>query len=77
MINHSLLFITFLLLQINTPAQQGWYWQNPYPQPNELHDVCFPNTDNGWAVGNLGTMIYTLDGGNSWEQQFFGTEPLY
>ncbi len=58
-------------------SQGGWYWQSPYPQPNELHDVCFPDSLNGWAVGNQGTIIYTLDGGNSWDQQFFGTDPLY
>ncbi|NIW43376.1 MAG: hypothetical protein GWN14_00705, partial [candidate division Zixibacteria bacterium] len=31
----------------------------------------------GWAVGNYGTMLYSLDGGATWDQQFYGTDPLY
>ena len=37
--NSSLLFIAFLLIQLNTLAQDGWFWQNPLPQGNELRDV--------------------------------------
>ncbi len=69
--------VTTFLLTSQIFAQSGWRWQNPYPQPNELHDVCFPDSMNGIAVGNQGTIIYTLDGGNSWDQQFYGTDPLY
>jgi photosystem II stability/assembly factor-like uncharacterized protein len=29
----------------------------------------FADSQNGWAVGGLGTIIHTADGGNSWEQQ--------
>jgi photosystem II stability/assembly factor-like uncharacterized protein len=71
MINHSLLFITFLLLQLYTPAQQGWYWQNPLPQGNFLTDV---DAVSGLTitVGYYGTILSTdgsgwqvRDGGNN------------
>ena len=39
--NLSLLFIAFLLLQLNTLAQEGWFWQNPSPQGNHLEAVDF------------------------------------
>lgn len=29
----------------------------------------FTDSQNGWAVGGLGTIIHTADGGSSWEQQ--------
>ena len=46
-------------------SQDGWYWQNPYPQGNALTSVSFVAVvaDRGWAVGDLGTAIYTNDGG--------------
>ena len=28
-----------------------WAWQNPFPQGNELHDVCFADENTGFAVG--------------------------
>ena len=31
-----------------------------------LHDVCFVNSTNGWAVGNQGVILRTTDGGQSW-----------
>ena len=31
--------------------------------------VHFTDSQNGWAVGGLGTIVHTADGGNSWERQ--------
>ena len=31
-----------------------------------LNDVVFPTATNGWAVGNDGNIISTVDGGNTW-----------
>ena len=56
-------------------SQGGWYWQNPYPQGNTLYSISFVSTvaDRGWAVGELGTAIYTNDGGLTWEIIDLGT----
>ena len=70
----SILIFFFFISSL--PVHSGWYWQNPYPQPNELHDIFFVDANRGWAVGNQGTIIYSLDGGNTWDQQYFGTDPL-
>ncbi len=55
----------FLLFYQTNLSQTGWYWQNPYPQGNALKSISFISTvaDEGWAVGELGTAIYTKDGG--------------
>jgi len=67
--NASILFIAILLLQLNTLAQDGWYWQNPYPQGHSLESVYFVNELTGWAAGGYGTIIKTTDGGETWCNQ--------
>ncbi len=39
-----------------------------------LHDVAFVSPLEGWAVGSLGTTLYSNDGGVTWEPQASGTE---
>lgn len=34
-----------------------------------LQDITFLNEDLGWAVGNAGTILKTVDGGDTWEYQ--------
>jgi photosystem II stability/assembly factor-like uncharacterized protein len=38
-------------------------------QPMPLHGLFFRDEKNGWAVGELGTIIGTVDGGKSWQVQ--------
>ena len=38
-----------------------------------LHDVCFVNSTHGWAVGDSGVVLATVDGGQSWVEQESGT----
>ena len=47
-------------------ADGAWVWQNPVPQGNVLYDVCFLDTTHGWAVGQLGVVLKTSDGGATW-----------
>ena len=46
-----------------------WAWQNPLPQGNPLNGGWFADADNGWFVGNDGTIMHTPDGGVSWDGQ--------
>lgn len=52
----------------------GWIYQNPYPTSNTLLAVKFITPQKGWIAGEKGTILYTEDGGNSWEAQESGTE---
>lgn len=55
-----------------TTAQSRWTWQNPLPQGNTLFSVDFSETYVGTAVGELGTIIRTIDGGTNWSIQKSG-----
>jgi len=56
----------------------GWNWQNPVPQGNHLQVVQFLDQNVGWAVGWLGTILKTTNGGDSWSMQNSATtENLY
>jgi len=37
-----------------------------------IHGLCFLDTQFGWAVGELGTVLVTHDGGKTWEAQRHG-----
>jgi photosystem II stability/assembly factor-like uncharacterized protein len=61
---------TILLLFFISPvfAQSDWEWQ--YSTTSEhLNDVYFIDQDNGWIVGDNGTILLTDDGGKTWSQQ--------
>ncbi len=64
-----LLFIVMLPISV---FAQGWEWQNPKPTGQRLNDVKFINSTTGWAVGNGGTILHTINGGISWTFQSSG-----
>lgn len=39
-----------------------------------LNDVAFVDAEYGWAVGNRGVILHTVDGGVSWQAQESGTD---
>src|SRR5712692_2455817 len=41
-----------------------------------LHGVFFLTQEEGWAVGQLGKIFHTTDGGKSWEEQRSGKNLL-
>jgi photosystem II stability/assembly factor-like uncharacterized protein len=49
-----------------------WTWQETQTW-KYLASVDFVDTQNGWAVGEDGTILHTEDGGESWESQHSGT----
>ena len=52
--------------------QEGWFWQNPLPQGNNLRDLYTFSLNTAIAVGDAGTIIKTTNGGESWFSQTSG-----
>lgn len=51
-------------------ADWGATWQvQKTGQPLAIHGLCFLNSEEGWAVGELGTILATTDGGKTWRVQ--------
>lgn len=55
-----------------TVSQSGWAWGNPSPQGNTLNAISFSGP-LGYAVGDNGTALKTLDGGATWAGLATGT----
>jgi photosystem II stability/assembly factor-like uncharacterized protein len=58
-----------LSLSANLLAQDHWAWQNPWPQGNTLRDIHVVNPNAAIAIGDLGTIIQTADGGIGWSSK--------
>jgi photosystem II stability/assembly factor-like uncharacterized protein len=61
----SFVIVFYFTFISDIKAQSGWFWQNPLPQGNTLHDVSFVG-DYGFAVGKAGTVLYTHNAGINW-----------
>jgi len=61
------LFLAITLSSMVIFAQ--WEFQNPEPGNAVLNDIQFVDENNGWAVGEFGTILHTADGGVNWEEQ--------
>jgi photosystem II stability/assembly factor-like uncharacterized protein len=46
-----------------------WGWQNPLPQGKDLLDIHVFDSENAIAIGHMGTVIKTSDGGENWSVQ--------
>lgn len=53
-------------------AHSGWLWSDPFPQGNTLENVSFAGK-SGFAVGEEGTVLRSLDGGLTWTTAPSGT----
>src|SRR6516165_7196478 len=42
---------------------------NPQFDDAALHAVLFVDADEGWAAGDDGVVLHTIDGGQTWERQ--------
>ena len=58
---------------ISVFAFSQWTWQNPLPQGNPLKSVYFTDSNTGYAVGDLGTILKTNNGGTTWTVLSSGT----
>lgn len=71
-----LLSFALVLIELNSFAQ--WEFQNPLPTGSSLNSVFFTDANTGYAVGDFGIIIKTLDGGINWTPLSSGTTiPLY
>ncbi len=60
-----LIFICFSLT--GQTVSPSWKWQNPLPQGNQLRQVFFLDSLNGFAADiEAGTILKTTDGGGTW-----------
>jgi len=66
------LFTIILSLIVSCSIAQ-WYPQTS-GTTKSLNSVCFTETLNGWAVGDSGIILHTVDGGDNWAQQPSGTD---
>ena len=70
----SLTIISFVFISLTfdfhpTFAQTGWYWQNPIPQGNTLSGIHTFAKDSIILAGNVGTLLFSSNGGQDWEQR--------
>jgi photosystem II stability/assembly factor-like uncharacterized protein len=61
------LLISLFLISLNG-FSVGWEWLNPKPQGNFLNSVFFLDKNTGYAAGEYGIMIKTIDGGLTWSK---------
>jgi photosystem II stability/assembly factor-like uncharacterized protein len=66
------LYILLLALFAMNGAMAQWFPQNSGTTSN-LNSVYFTDADRGYAVGNNGTIIKTINGGTDWTSQTPGT----
>jgi photosystem II stability/assembly factor-like uncharacterized protein len=52
----------------------GWIWGNPQPQGHTLNDIAFAG-GSGYAAGDIGTLLKTLNGGLTWRALATGVRP--
>lgn len=57
---------------LHSPDEGRSWYRYPTRSPNPIRDVFFVNERVGWAVGSLGTIQRTTDGGQSWQVQRTG-----
>src|SRR3972149_9046063 len=68
----TFLQILFFFLLVTQIGFAQWYQQNTGTTQN-LYAVHFTDANNGFAVGDSGTIIQTNDGGATWANQTSGT----
>jgi len=59
----SIIFLSSYILI----AQNGWFWQNQYPQGNHLLTVWALDQNSFIAFGQAETQMKTIDFGNTWD----------
>ncbi len=57
--------------RVRKTTDGGATWTTPYSSTSyyRLNAVCFTNTTNGYAVGDVGTLLHTTNAGDTWSFQ--------
>jgi photosystem II stability/assembly factor-like uncharacterized protein len=59
--------IILFLLTAKMFAQNGWFWQNPFPVGSVLLSTSFQTENKGWIRNGSGILYHTIDG-KSWDK---------
>lgn len=65
--------LLFAILATSFIANAQWNSQNPLPQEKKLSSVYFTNANTGYAAGDSGVILRTIDAGTSWSALSSGT----
>jgi len=66
LLNIKFTTLLFIVLQTALHSQPNFFWQHPLPTGNLLNSVRFMNSQTGFAVGDVGTIMKTTNGGQNW-----------
>ena len=69
-------FLVVLFVAATTFAQTGTWGRQPAGTMAWLKGVFFIDQQRGWAVGSKGTLLQTLDGGNTWKLRGSSTDDI-
>jgi photosystem II stability/assembly factor-like uncharacterized protein len=61
------------VIEHTTDGGATWTGQLEQYDERPLQDVTFVDANHGWAVGELGAILYTANGGSNWNEQASGT----
>lgn len=65
----GIILISLILTFYISNAQEEWELIHPYPTVNDLIDAHFLSEQKGWVVGTDGLIMFTEDGGETWDIQ--------
>jgi photosystem II stability/assembly factor-like uncharacterized protein len=71
------LFTLCLFTFSSLNAQLNWEWKKPALQGNPLESIFFADANNGYSVGQHGTILKTADAGTTWTLKNFGENNLH
>jgi len=57
------------IYQTSDGASKWTFVSHLEPENIRYSSLCFVDDQNGWAVGNQGYILYTINGGKNWEKQ--------
>ena len=63
------ILISLILTFYVSNAQEEWELIHPYPTLNNLIDSHFLSEQKGWVVGTDGLIMFTENGGDTWDIQ--------
>jgi photosystem II stability/assembly factor-like uncharacterized protein len=64
--------LVFIISSVAQAQSSAWEILHPLPQGNDLNSVYFSDANTGYAVGGMGTILKTSDGGATWVIQNSG-----